>query len=136
MRGNSLKLGVLGLTISLTACTTGPANAVDASSACRIKHDESHHVGETISFRGEYDSDGIERAIVMPAGCDSGFGVGTIAPALVTQMDSHVLPGFYPARKIDAVFTGQLVQSTPNTAQFRLDDGVRINITAVQGIRP
>ncbi len=136
MHGKGLRLGMLGLTISLTACSTGPANALDANPACRIKHEESHHIGETISFRGEYVSDGIERAIVTPAGCDSGFGIGTIAPELVSQMDSHVLPGFYPALKIDAVFTGQLVQGTPNTAQFRLDDGVRLNITAVQDIRP
>jgi hypothetical protein len=104
--------------------------------ACRLLFDERAHVGETITFTGDYSSDQIERAVVSPKGCAKGFGVGAIAEDAQKAMDPRTAPGLYPARDIEAVITGVLVQVKPSGGQFFHDQGVRLNITSVSQVKP
>ena len=104
--------------------------------ACQVARQEHLHVGETIWFRGDYSSDGMERARVLPLGCDVGFKVGSIASGLDRKMDARVLPGFYPGHYIRAIFAGELVQGQRRGSQFQDDDGVRLNVLKVDSIRP
>ncbi len=116
--------------------TSGIVAIMAPGPACQVARDGRPYVGRTISFRGDYTSDRIERARARPPGCDTGFKVGSIASGLDRKMDPHVLPGFYPGRYIQAVFVGELVQGPARGGQFQDDDGVRLNIVEVHDIRP
>jgi hypothetical protein len=121
----------------LTAVATPDARTIktsDARAVCLIMHARSKHLGETITFVGKYQTDFIERSLIVPNGCDRGVGLGTVAPDADHLLDQATDP-LKPDRRIDATFTGTLVQDKPNGLTFHNDDGVRINVSKVTDLK-
>lgn len=115
-----------------------PARAADAAkeaTVCRIMHARTKNVGVTITFVGEYMTDYIERTLILPKGCDRGVGLGELAPEADKLIEQVANPLSPRDRKIEATFTGILVQGEPNGFTFHKDDGVRLNVTAITDLK-
>ena len=93
-------------------------------------HARTKHLGETITFYGEYLTDHIERSLILPNGCDRGIGLGQLSPDADKVLSSADNPLKFE-RKIEATFTGTLVQDKPNGFTFLNDDGVRLDISHI-----
>jgi hypothetical protein len=81
-------------------------------------------------------TDHIERSLVLPNGCDRGIGLGNLSPEAQKALYSAD-DGDDPLteRKVEAIFTGMLVQEEPNGFMFYKDDGVRLNISSIADLK-
>jgi hypothetical protein len=111
-----------------TSAQAGTHNACSITS----RSERLKHIGETITFTGEYGSD-IERALVLPDGCPWGVGVGTIAPEAEIALEAFQGK---PTNTVHGAFTGTLVRGAPNGFEFYKDDGTRLNITRLADPSP
>ena len=126
------------LMAAILVCSGGRASGAEASSpgsACGVAIQAAMHVGETVSFKGTYTSDGRERAIVTPLACRTAFRIWGIPDDVGRLLDPHVMPGMYPYGDVEATFTGVIIQVKPSDAQFYRDDGVRLNIVSVNDLK-
>jgi hypothetical protein len=109
------------------------ASAYKPKFVCRS--DWRIYMGETVTFAGEYMSDHIERSVVLPKGCDRGVGVGRLSPQAEKVLESADEPPYRFNRRIEAIFTGTLVQEEPNGFLFYKDNGVRLNISNITDLK-
>jgi hypothetical protein len=112
----------------LGAAAPSPSHA---SSPCEIAAHPERHLGETVTIRGRYLTDGIERSIVVPAGCRLGLGVGDVSDAASAILTER-LNSLRPPSPIDATFSGVIIRVTPNLLEFHNDKGYRLSIAAVE----
>ena len=105
---------------------------------CALRPVAAEHAGEVFKFRGQYGSDGRERARLDIEDCDYRYGVGGFAEGVAEQMDPENPMAIYllPSRDVRALFTVKIVRVAPNTLQFQEDDGVRLMILAVSDVEP
>jgi hypothetical protein len=93
------------------------------------------HVGETITFAGEFWTDHIERAGVRPNGCDRFIHLREVSP----EADKVLMVLDGPVYRIEAIFTGTIVfdgerAEWPPDMWIR-DDGVRLNISRITDVK-
>lgn len=113
----------------LVAPACSAPKVLSAAAACKLLVDRVHHVGETITFPGDYTSDHIEREVISPTGCRWGIGVRSTDRNITRIIEQLDRP---ESRKgVRARFTGKLVQVAPNGMLFFKDDGVRLNVTGL-----
>ena len=117
-----------------TAFSQADRSAALSSQACELRTSARDHVGEVITFRGRYSSDGRERARIDIVDCSYRYGVHGFADGLEKVMDPDQLIGFYPARSIEALFTARIELVPPNTSTYQDDDGVRLTLLTVTDV--
>jgi hypothetical protein len=99
-----------------------------SSQACEMRAAARQHVGEVITFKARYTSDGRSRARIDIIGCPHRYGVYDFADGLAKLMDPDVMVGYYPMRSIEARFTARNELVPPNTMTYQDDDGIRLNL--------
>src|SRR5579872_1845846 len=112
------------------------APVVSAGAACEVLRRRGWHLGETLTFAGEYTVDrrgGF--ALVRPLGCDQETGLSGAAPAARRQLDAAVPYWAPPHRRVVGRFTARLVLAPRDGARFFDDDGVRLQVDAVSGLQ-
>lgn len=114
---------------TLAVTLWGAANAAQDLSTTRIcnllsKLERGKHVGQTITFSGDYGSD-IERAVAWPDGCRWGVGVRNISPEAGKGIDRFQ---GHPITTVHGIITGTLTRVRPNGFELYKDDGVRLDI--------
>jgi hypothetical protein len=123
--------------LALCCCIVTPLSAAPVPTAeqraCAVIKEAGKHVGETISFHGEYLTDHIERSVVVPSGCSRGIGLGGYNREVWKPIDSVDSP-WVPRRHIEATFIGTLIKQRANVAQFAADDGVRFKVDHVTDV--
>lgn len=129
----SILVGILMLIESL-APSQAFTEVTLSSQACDLRMSARQHVGEVITFRGRYSSDGRERARIDIVDCPQRYGVHDFADGMEKVMDPDVLMGFYPRRSIEALFTARIDLVPPNTMSYQDDDGVRLALLTVTDI--
>ena len=97
---------------------------------CEFVKSPGQHLGETVTIRGSFGTDGIERAVVIPGGCKHGLGVGNISDETAVTIDD-LARSAGPAFRIDAEVRGVIVRVAPNTFEFHQDHGYRLNIISI-----
>lgn len=119
-----------------TIAPSQAASSEDLSTqACELRGSARQHVGEVITFRARYSSDGRERARVDIENCPHRYGVHRFADGLEKVMDPEALVGFYPRRTIEARFTARIELVPPNTLSYQGDDGVRLTLLTATDIQ-
>ncbi len=117
-------VALAGYGLLMSGCAA--PEVLSASAACKLLADKGRHVGETITFPGDYTSDHMERAVVWPTGCRWGIGVRATnnnVKKLIEPLDPP-----WGHNGVRGRFTGKLVQSARNGMLFFHDDGIRLNI--------
>ena len=117
------------------SATRAPIAVVSPGQACEVLHRRSWHLGETLTFAGEYTADrrgGF--ALVRPLGCDQETGLSNIAPAARRQLDAANPAWAPPRRRVVGRFTARLVLAPRDGARFFDDDGVRLQLASVSGL--
>ena len=117
-----------------TAISRADPSAILSSKACELRTSARYHVGEVITFRGRYSSDGRERARIDIEECSHRYGVQRFADGLEKVMDQDALIGFYPNRSVEALFTARIELVPPNTLSYQDDDGVRLALLSATDI--
>lgn len=133
---NWLKTAGLGIAVScallpfLSACSE--QKVLSAKEACRFlsREERLKHLGETITFEGEYTSDHMERSVVGVVGCRSAIGVESMDPETQAAIDRLDRPedakkGFTGIR---GQFTATLARKEPNSLLYFHDDGIRLDV--------
>ena len=127
------------LAAALVVAACSEARTLTNAEACKVLSapDRQHHLGETVTFRGEFTSD-MERAVIRPVGCRYGVGLGSmdsqsadivqkLAPPFLVKRGKNIGP-----TGVRATFTGTLILGAPNGMMFRQDDRVRLNVTRTE----
>lgn len=116
--------------------TAGAQTIAAEQHACDLRPSAARHEGEILVFRGRYSSAGRERARIGIVGCSDRYAVGSMAEGVDKAMDPHVMPGFYPAGQMDALFSARIDLVRPSDAAYQNDDGVRLTILEASDIVP
>lgn len=113
------------------------SGAPGLGAACAILRARGAHIGQTLSFRGEYLSDRRGTVVVRPIGCEEAVVVRDLDQAARSMAD-RVGPSTRTAtsQRFVALFTATLVHAGPPGSE---DDATRLSvksITNVQVIQP
>jgi uncharacterized protein YecT (DUF1311 family) len=110
---------------------------LSAAEACDILHGGGRHIGETITFPGDYQTDrAAGLALILPVGCDRAAGVAGMdagAKRLIGEADPPPWP--LPHRRLLGVFTARLIQDAPDESVFDHDDGVRLEVAQIADLQ-
>jgi hypothetical protein len=136
-KGHIVRLNVFAaiLILSCTAIQSCAVYLSNPKTVCSIMHARAKHLGETITFDGEYLTDNIERPLILPNGCDLSIIVGQISSDANKTLTSADRPPLKSGRKVEATFTGTLVQGQPNGLTYKYDDGVRIDLSSIAKLK-
>ncbi len=135
MRLRPITLATIALSFTTLAPLAAEPSPTPEQRACAVIQDGAKHIGETITFRGEYHTDHIERSLVKPLGCDRGIGLGGGSdPEVWKPIQAVESPVYDPWRRIEATFTGTVVQRRANGMQYANDDGVRLRIDRITDV--
>jgi|SRR5580698_4721316 hypothetical protein len=129
----AITAGVVGLL--LTGGSKAGSVIMDRQAACKLVHTADKHIGETITFRGEYVTDHIERSLIEPVGCDQGIGLGATSADADQALNAADPPPWSNSRRIYATFTAVISQEKPNDFQFLADKGVRLDVARVVDVK-
>jgi hypothetical protein len=127
-------IGASVLGLLYPTVTSAEPQAMDARTVCQIAHTRTKHIGESVTFLGEYMTDHLERSLVLIVGCDRGIGLGSMSPEAEKLIDAADPQPWSFDRHIRGVFTATLFQVQPNGMTFMNDDGVRLNVTSVTNL--
>jgi hypothetical protein len=132
-------LAIVSIGTFIMEASQASSNVLSASAVCRIASERGKHIGETITFRGIYASDHIERSAIFFRNCVAGvrilrIGIDNVSPSAEKQIDQADRPPWTLDKHIYAIFTAKLVQSARNNFLYANDDGVRFDVIQVKGI--
>ena len=128
------------LTILLAAVTPHTSAAADLpvanDAACLVAKDPRPHVGRTLRFRAQFNSDYRHRSLLRPLGCDYSFKVDSIArEAELVIAPEGIFMGRPRSENLVVTVEGRVAKRQANSFQFQLDDGVRFDIAAAQELQ-
>ena len=116
----------------IAAALSPPARMLAPQQACDVIRARTQHVGEVVSFRGEFVSDHLGVATIRPVGCKERAGIDVIRPAALRRLhQADPVPWSSPSRHLMAEFTARLVRSGARTADV---GGVRLSVSTVRDL--
>ena len=120
-------------TAAVPAATPLADEALVPSAACAWLRARGDHLGETISFQGEYVNDHSGPALVRPIGCDQAIVLREMDPAARMMLDRVDPPPWTgQPRRFVALFTGRLVHTGVTATD---DDAIRLHVAEVTNVR-